>query len=143
MRAIYQRTTSVTVYLWLPYSCSNRGIVTSIRSRSMASCEAPFLFEQQVMRIVTMTRRRQQPARIFMRSFERNECLSDARAFTPRPARCVHSLALSQLAYQATDNSHTLGRQNVRKVLENENIRRRRLMLYCPGLVSEGWGLWL
>src|ERR1035437_4065289 len=81
MRAMHQRTTSVTVYLWLRYNCSNLGMVTSSRSRSIASCATFFLVEgaplcaykQPVVRTVSTTRRWQELARIFMRSSERND----------------------------------------------------------------------
>src|ERR1035437_1352226 len=81
MRAMYQRTTSVTVYLWLRYNCSNLGMVTSSRSRAIASCATFFLVEgaplcaytQPVVRTVSTTRRWQKLARIFMRSSERND----------------------------------------------------------------------
>src|SRR4029079_19580352 len=77
MRAMYQRTTWVTVYLWLRYNCSSWVTVTSSRSRSIASCAA-FLpedvipvcdYKHPVLSSVNTTVTTEQLPRIFMRSF--------------------------------------------------------------------------
>src|SRR2546430_4879668 len=69
-------TTSVTVYLWLRYSSSNCGMVTSSRSRSIACWEALFAVEETVVcalsdppATASTTRKYQNPTRIFMTSF--------------------------------------------------------------------------
>src|SRR5438270_5917023 len=76
IRAKYHCTTSVTVYLWLRYISSSRGIVTSIRSRSIAVWEPFFAVAPPVVcavndvpATVSTARNFQNPTRIFMRSF--------------------------------------------------------------------------
>src|ERR1700730_14290273 len=77
---MYHCTTSVTVYLWLRYSSSSCGTVTSRRSRSIACWEALFAVERVVVcalndppATVSTTRKYpktcERPTRIFMTSF--------------------------------------------------------------------------
>ena len=59
----------VTVYLWLRYSCSNWGMVTSSRSRSIASCEPMAgAREQPAATVASPTKRAKNTCRILTRT---------------------------------------------------------------------------